>query len=188
MKFFKASAMPEIDQERTLRNEFNDVMLAYIEDKMTSFTDENLIRAFAIIDNYDKSRIIRLSDRLLSTIAAKINVGNFETSSPELIYDLCKAYRAKHHLLSQDLVTNPTNYGPSEANKKASYIKNEELCEMIDKMFIKVMPDLYKHFDSYSPTEQIVILSVYQRLEIFDANLFEIFIRKIMDEYTKADE
>lgn len=55
MKFFMKSVDGQvIDQDRALKNVGSYVVKEYIKDHYQSFTDSNLIRAYELIDDYEK--------------------------------------------------------------------------------------------------------------------------------------
>lgn len=53
---------------------------------------------------------------------------------------------------------------------------------MIDRMFIKVMPSIKSIFNEYSLSQQLIVMGVYQKLDIFDAELFDLFLSNIYEQ------
>ena len=88
-------------------------------------------------------------------------------------------YRTKHYYFRKDLVNDVICRATEYSSRDATFIPQEQLYQILDKMFIKILPKIVEVFDQFKLNEQIIILSAYQKLDIFDKNLFEIFTSQI---------
>ena len=178
MKFFKTGLQRmEIDQSLALKNTYNSVLEAYIRDTYTEFTDENIVRAYDVIEGYDKHDTFQLLELILKNIITRINYSSFDLETPELLFSLCKALRRQYPHLA---LTND-QHCLNTVSKGGNYSLVLE----------SIFPYIKVNFESYSVREQAIILTMYKKLDILDAELFEIFYNSFKSSYvgrTTKDE
>ena len=99
--------------------------------------------------------------------------------SPKTLLEFCQMYNSKHNVLSDELsISAGTFFLPSKFLNRATFIKPDELQEMLDRAFIQILPEIASNFDTYTATQQIDIISSYAKRDI-QSGLLDIFINNL---------